>query len=265
MKRVVAALLPVLLLAVMALPALADGGPADILKQLSDQEQAQMTAPTVTQLNTMTTATIPDTATIESEIALEEGTTEKDQYANYEAKLEAEVAQAPTEFTALAKLGIAYQLDGKPDKARDSLEKAVALEPGAQSLYDTLAQALSTQNAGVVVYVGGQSLTSDVPAAVINGRTLVPMRAITEKLGATVQWNQATGTATVQLGPDEIVVTKDSDVAMVNGQQVTLAVAATIVNGRFMLPLRFLGESVGKQVDFHPGVSGTAVISIVDK
>lgn len=48
------------------------------------------------------------------------------------------------------------------------------------------------------LYRDGDPLQLDVPAQIINGRTMVPLRAVSEALQATVNWDAATETATVQ-------------------------------------------------------------------
>ncbi|MDI3298387.1 MAG: copper amine oxidase N-terminal domain-containing protein [Bacillota bacterium] len=51
------------------------------------------------------------------------------------------------------------------------------------------------------VKVNGQTVTSDVPAIVVDGRTMVPLRFVTQALGGQVEWDQATRTASIQLAP----------------------------------------------------------------
>jgi hypothetical protein len=139
------------------------------------------------------------------------------------------------------------------------------MAPGAQSLYDALAQSFATQDPGLKVYVAGDPVSFDVPPVIVSGRTLVPIRFVVEKMGGTVSWDEATKTVTVELGGTKVEVVRDSTSGKVNGQPVTLDVRATIMNGRTMVPLRFISESLNKKVDYHAAsVQGTAVISIVE-
>ena len=48
------------------------------------------------------------------------------------------------------------------------------------------------------MYVNGELVTLDVPAIVMNDRTLVPLRAISEAFGATVEWEQPFRLATIK-------------------------------------------------------------------
>ena len=66
--------------------------------------------------------------------------------------------------------------------------------------------------------IDGEKLELDVPPQLVEQRTLVPLRAIFEKLGATVEWDQATQTATATKGTDVVQITIDSTTAYVNGE-----------------------------------------------
>ena len=102
----------------------------------------------------------------------------------------------------------------------------------------------------IQVEVNGSYLTMDVPPAVINGRTLVPLRAIFEVLGASVSWNQATRTVVGSKGDTNITLIINNRQARVNGQNIMMDVPGTIVDGRTMVPARFIAESLGKHVEW---------------
>ncbi len=93
----------------------------------------------------------------------------------------------------------------------------------------------------------------DVAPFAENGRTFVPFRYLGEALGAYVEWSDATKSATYKLGDNVVVITEGSDKAMVNGAQVTMDAVAKIVNGRFVVGLRFVGEAFGFYVDYNFG------------
>ncbi len=76
-----------------------------------------------------------------------------------------------------------------------------------------------------------------------NGRTLVPIRAIIEAMGGTVGWDDATQKVTLIYGSDNIVLTINSVNAYFNGQLSVLDVAPKEVNGRTILPIRYIAES----------------------
>lgn len=102
------------------------------------------------------------------------------------------------------------------------------------------------------VFVGGKAVTFDVPPRIESGRTLVPVRAIMEALGATVEWNGAKRTVTVTRPGVKIVLTIGSRNALVNGRTVRLDVPARIVNDRTIIPLRFMSERLGEKVTWDP-------------
>ena len=103
----------------------------------------------------------------------------------------------------------------------------------------------------ISVTVDGALLSFDVPPTIRNGRTLVPMRAIFERLGATVDWNAASRTITARTSDQTIQLTIGSTTAIVNGSRVNLDVAAEIMNDRTLVPVRFISESLGAHVDWR--------------
>ncbi len=101
------------------------------------------------------------------------------------------------------------------------------------------------------VTLNGQQLSFDVPPTIDNGRTLVPLRAIFEAMGATVTWDQDTRTATAIKGDTTVVLQIGSTSPTINGQVKHLDVPAKIVNGRTLAPLRFVGEAFGGIVGWN--------------
>lgn len=77
---------------------------------------------------------------------------------------------------------------------------------------------------------------------IIGGRTLVPIRAIIESFDGAVEWNNATQTVVLAMENDEIWLTIDSYTAYYNGNSYYLDTAPCIINGRTMLPIRFVAE-----------------------
>lgn len=103
---------------------------------------------------------------------------------------------------------------------------------------------------GVYIRINRQFLYSDVAPTVVNDRTLVPMRAIFEALGADVQWDEASATATATLGGREVTITENQTTTYVDGAPVEIDVPATIYQDRFVVPIRFISESFGAQVSY---------------
>jgi hypothetical protein len=100
--------------------------------------------------------------------------------------------------------------------------------------------------------VNGMTRKLDAAPFIKDGRTLLPIRALIEALGGSVQWNASTKTATVMLGSRTVALTIGSTTALVNGKAITLDVAPMIVKGRTFLPLRALAESLGLDLAWEP-------------
>ncbi|HOC52448.1 MAG TPA: stalk domain-containing protein [Caldisericia bacterium] len=86
---------------------------------------------------------------------------------------------------------------------------------------------------------------------IIKGRSLVPIRAIIEELGGTVDWDGVERKVTIKFKDKTIELWIDKKVAKVNGTSKELDVPPMILNGRTMLPLRFVTEELGCAVDWN--------------
>ncbi len=90
----------------------------------------------------------------------------------------------------------------------------------------------------------------DVPPQIIDGRTLVPVRFISESFGCSVGWEADTGKITITRGDFTIILYKDQSIALINGKEYRLDVPATIVSGRTLVPVRFISEGFGASVNW---------------
>ena len=104
--------------------------------------------------------------------------------------------------------------------------------------------------AAINITVDNKPLTTDVSPVIIDGRTLVPVRSIFEELGADVIWNNETKTVSATKGATNIEITLGSNNAYVNNNAVILDVPAQSVNGRTMVPARFVAEALGCNVNW---------------
>lgn len=99
----------------------------------------------------------------------------------------------------------------------------------------------------------GKNVAFDVPPVIKEGRTLVPVRAIMNGLGADVVWDQETQKVTVMRQGIVIVLILGSNMVTVNGgDPVTIDVPAGLINNRTFVPLRFLAETFGLKVVWTP-------------
>jgi hypothetical protein len=100
------------------------------------------------------------------------------------------------------------------------------------------------------VMIGKTIIKFDSAPFIKGGRTLIPVRAITEGLGAEVVWNEEEQTVTISKDGQEIVLTVGSDVVLVNGEEVVLDALTEITNNRTYVPLRFIAETFGLEVEW---------------
>ncbi|MGE7688775.1 stalk domain-containing protein [Lysinibacillus sp. NPDC097214] len=103
----------------------------------------------------------------------------------------------------------------------------------------------------ITIYVDGVQLKTDQPPVMVQGRVMLPLRAIFEALDASVDWDRKNQTVTAIKGDTTVVLKIKSKVATINGERVTLDVPAQILKGRTMVPVRFVSEALGQDVDWN--------------
>ena len=104
--------------------------------------------------------------------------------------------------------------------------------------------------------VGSSSIVLDAPPVIVEGRTLIPIRTIIESLGGTVAWDAASQTVTILLDGTRLKLVIGKSSALVNGKLMLIdstnpKVVPQILNSRTMLPLRFIAESLGADVQWQ--------------
>lgn len=118
----------------------------------------------------------------------------------------------------------------------------------------------------IAVVVNGQSVdfSGDQAPIIQNGRTLVPFRAVFEQMGAEVEWfNDIQLCETSYGGVTVGIVIGSNVVSLGDGAEIESDVPAQIINGRTMVPLRVLSESIGAKVDWDNS-SRTVTITTPD-
>ncbi|WP_405109740.1 copper amine oxidase N-terminal domain-containing protein [Paenibacillus sp. FSL K6-1217] len=103
------------------------------------------------------------------------------------------------------------------------------------------------------VIIDGVTLSTDQPPVMVNGRTMVPLRAIFEAFNADIKWNQKTQTVTAFQNDTTIVLKIGSKIATINNKAVSLDVPGQNLKGRTMVPTRFVSEALGREVGWNPG------------
>ncbi len=103
-------------------------------------------------------------------------------------------------------------------------------------------------------FIDGESYTMDTKPVNNQGRIMVPIRVISEALGAKVYWRMNDNksiTVIIDKGANRITLTTGSDIAYVNGLKTYLDVAPYIdKNNRTLVPIRFIAEALNCYVDW---------------
>ncbi|MFZ5990000.1 MAG: AMIN domain-containing protein [Bacillota bacterium] len=100
--------------------------------------------------------------------------------------------------------------------------------------------------------VNNETVESDIPPVIINNRSLVPVRAIFEKLGAKVVWDGANQKVSISYKATNVELKINDYYALVDSRKVKMDVPAKIINNRTMVPLRFVGEQLNMKVGWYP-------------
>lgn len=100
------------------------------------------------------------------------------------------------------------------------------------------------------IVVNGQDLKTEVPPVIEEGRTLVPLSAISQALLAYVDWDESSRTVTVLKDCDQLELTIGVKTAYKNGAPIGLEVPPRIVAGRTMVPLSFITQALGASVEW---------------
>jgi hypothetical protein len=103
----------------------------------------------------------------------------------------------------------------------------------------------------VSVRIDGRLYAFEQPPVIVDGNTLAPVRAIFEAMGATVEWDPATRTATGKKAGTTVSFTIGDKRAKKNGQPLNLEVPAQLVNSTIMVPARIVGEAFCGKVDWN--------------
>jgi len=113
----------------------------------------------------------------------------------------------------------------------------------------------------ISVFIDGYQLAFDVPPQIVNDRTVVPMRAIFESLGATVDWNADTRTVYSVKGSDTISLRVDDPAMVVNNSTIALDTAPCIIDDRTLVPVRAISEAFGMNVSWDGEIRSVLINS----
>ena len=119
-------------------------------------------------------------------------------------------------------------------------------EPGNYVLLaDANVQKIELQIGDKASAVNGRTVMNDVAPIIVNDRTMIPLRFVSEALGAQVDWNEAARTVTIKQDGVTMRMTIDK---MIDG----FNAAPIIRNSRTMVPVRYIAEKLGANVIYVP-------------
>lgn len=124
------------------------------------------------------------------------------------------------------------------------LKKFLGAAAAAAGLTAMMATGASAEADVVTVTVDNTAVVFDQNPVIIDGRTLVPVRAVFEQAGAVVDWNQDTQTATIARGDYTVTIKYGDNALYKNGERVELEVASTMINNRILIPVRAIAEAM---------------------
>ncbi len=161
-------------------------------------------------------------------------------------------------FVEIAKRFDTVKRDPKPAVTAPTPDTPA--QPETPVVPETPAVPETPQTDEITILIDGEKLVCDQPPVIIEGRTLVPMRAIFEKLGAEVAWDGATSTASgTKDGKTVSFVIGEAQIG-INGVKSALDVPAQIVSSRTMIPARAVAEAFGCTVGWD-GDTRTVIIT----
>jgi len=118
----------------------------------------------------------------------------------------------------------------------------------------------TSQQETISVLIDDLPVTFDVEPVMLSGRTLVPFRAVVERLNTQVDWDSDTQTVTAKKGDTRIRLQMGSKSAYRNGNNILMDVPPMIEDGRTLIPLRFFAEAFDCDVAWN---SNTYTVNII--
>ncbi len=112
---------------------------------------------------------------------------------------------------------------------------------------------------GINIYVDNEKVFLDVEPFIENGRTLIPLRGVFEKLGAKVDWNKNLQEVVIKDDNNEIEMLLGKGKVMVNGIIKDIDVPTRMINSRTFAPLRFIVENLGHDVSWNENTNSVYI------
>ena len=128
-----------------------------------------------------------------------------------------------------------------------SEDDIMLISPNPNQVPDTISVVLNGETIDFTDENGNK-----VDPQLVNDRTMVPVRKIFEVLGATIEWDGATETVTAKTEEKVMKLQINNNVATVTTgdvvEEITLDAAPVVIDGRTLVPVRFISETLGLKV-----------------
>ncbi len=177
------------------------------------------------------------------------------------------ITVTPNTFTGMRSLEVSVTIAGSTLLAGENFEGLIEII-GDDACRDTRVKVTVQTDKDIRIRltlgsisaeINGFQIVLNAPPVKIKGTTMVPIRFISEAFGCKVDWDANEKKITITKGTKIIVLYLDKKDALINGQKVTMTAPPTSVNGKTMVPVRFIAETFGATVNFD---AGTGVITI---
>lgn len=156
--------------------------------------------------------------------------------------LDAPIVHVAIHDDTLAAIAARYKMPLTAVAAANNMKGNARIAKGAKVL---LPQAL-------LISYKGQAVTGDVAPLLIGSTSVAPFRFLFEKQGGTMKWDSINQRIVARNSAYEVTVQVGSDVAIVNEKEVLMDMAAFLLSGRTMVPVRFFEKALQAKVEWEP-------------
>jgi N-acetylmuramoyl-L-alanine amidase len=122
----------------------------------------------------------------------------------------------------------------------------------------------ATTGSNIPLYLNGNILTPEVSPILVGNTTMVPIRIISENLGAKVTWTQAESKVTIQKGLNQIILWIKKNEALVNAKKYPLEEAPQLIAGNTLVPVRLIAENLGLDVKWDNTTRSVHLLKTAD-
>lgn len=84
-----------------------------------------------------------------------------------------------------------------------------------------------------------------------NDRMLIPLRAVSQSMGADVKWNQLDKSVRIKKSNNEIILVVNFKRGIVNNKKIDFDAPVELINSTTYVPLRFVSEALGADVKWN--------------